>query len=150
MLRFLHEASEVDGPDAFTEPVMDALWELIPADAGAACNIFSGAAPDVAPEARTVLSFDDISCDWCLRVKSPWTDELEEICRRYIEAQDPTPPTPWFVNRAVRESDVMTRSARVTSSWMMLICCATSVLASGRARCNENAVLLMMASGFLI
>jgi hypothetical protein len=54
---FLHEAGEVDGPDAFTAPVVEAFWELIPSDAGAACNTFAGEAPNVLPERRTVLSY---------------------------------------------------------------------------------------------
>jgi hypothetical protein len=35
MLGFLHEAAEVDGPEAFTESVVETFWQLIPADAGA-------------------------------------------------------------------------------------------------------------------
>ena len=36
LLGFLHEANDVDGPEVFTEPVVDALWRLIPADGGVA------------------------------------------------------------------------------------------------------------------
>ena len=115
MLRFLHEASEVDGPSAFTEPVLEALWQVIPADQGACGNVFSEPAADVAPEARTLLTFADIDCDWCVHTVGEWTDELDEVCRYYIEEQDPTPPTPWFVNRAIRESDITTRSWRLRS-----------------------------------
>jgi DNA-binding CsgD family transcriptional regulator len=108
MLRFLHDASEVDGPEAFTEPVVDALWQLIPADAGAACNVVSDPLPDVAPHARTVLSFSELDSEWCVNVQAPWTDDMEEICHRYIE-QDAVPPRPPFINRAVRDSDVVSR-----------------------------------------
>ena len=102
MLGFLHEASEVDGQEVFTEPVVEAFWQLIPADAGAACNTFTGASRDVVPEARTLLSFAEIGSEWCINLQTKWTDELEEICRTYIERQDPIPPVPQFVNRVVR------------------------------------------------
>ena len=108
MLGFLHEASEVDGPDVFTEAVVDALWHLIPADAGAACNTMRGVDPGVRPETRTMLSFSEIGSEWCVNLQTEWTDELEEICRAYIE-QDPIPPVPKFVNRPVRQSDVISR-----------------------------------------
>jgi DNA-binding CsgD family transcriptional regulator len=109
MLGFLHEASEVDGPEAFTEPVVQALWRLIPADAGAVGLSFTGAAPDVAPEDRTVLSFSNVESGFCVNVQSLWTDELDEICRQYVERQEAIPPTPKFINRALRTSDVITR-----------------------------------------
>jgi DNA-binding CsgD family transcriptional regulator len=108
MLRFLHEACEVDGPDAFTEPVVDALVQLIPSDGGAACNRLAGAEPGVAPEARSVLSFAEISCDWCVDIQAPWTDELDEICRAHVACHDPIPPVPRFISRALRQSDVLT------------------------------------------
>jgi DNA-binding CsgD family transcriptional regulator len=111
MLSFLHEASEVQGPDALTEPVVHEFWQLISPDAGAACIAVSGALPGVAPEARTVLSFAELGSEWCVNIQTPWTDEMDEICRRYIE-QDVIPPTPRFINRAVRESDVLSRRKR--------------------------------------
>ena len=109
MLGFLHEASEVDGQEVFTEPVVEAFWQLIPADAGVACNTFTGASRGVVPEARTLLSFAEIGSEWCVNLQTKWTDELEEICRTYIERQDPIPPVPKFVNRPVRQSDVISR-----------------------------------------
>jgi DNA-binding CsgD family transcriptional regulator len=112
MLGFLHEASEVDGPDAFTEPVVDAFWQLIPADGGASCLAVSGAAPHVPPEARTLLSFSELGSEWCVNIAAPWTEEMEQVCRQYIERQDPTPPTPRFINCALRESDLISRRER--------------------------------------
>ncbi len=111
MLEFLHEACAVDGPDAFTEPVVDAFSRLIPADAGSACIVVTGARPHVAPEARTLLSFSGLASEWCANLQAPWTEEYEQVCRHYIE-QDPIPPRPTYVNRAVRESDVLSRRDR--------------------------------------
>jgi hypothetical protein len=62
---FLQEAAEVDGPDAFTEELVEAFWQLIPADHGESCNTFSGVDLDVAPGARSLQSFSEIGCDWC-------------------------------------------------------------------------------------
>ena len=109
MLGFLHEASEVDGPNVFTEPVVEAFRELIPADAGAACNTMSGLKPGERSEERTLLSFSEIGSEWCFDLQTEWTDELEEICRAYVEHQDPVPPVDRFINRPVRQSDVITR-----------------------------------------
>jgi len=109
MLAFLHDASEVEGTNAFTEPVLDSFWRLIPADGGAAGVRFVGLQPGVAPEARTLLSFSEIRCDWCVNVQAEWTEELDRVCGQYIERQDPIPPVPLFVNRAVRRSDVVGR-----------------------------------------
>jgi DNA-binding CsgD family transcriptional regulator len=118
LLGFLHEASDVDGPELFTEVVVEALWQLIPADAGAACNTFSDASPTVRPEFRTVLSFSEIDCEWCAHVQTVWTDELDAICRQYVECQDPHPPVPRFINRPVRRSDLVERPTyRRTGLW---------------------------------
>jgi DNA-binding CsgD family transcriptional regulator len=106
---FLHEAGEVDGPDAFTAPVVEAFWELIPSDAGAACNTFAGEAPNVLPERRTVLSFAEIDADWCIGLRQYWTDELDEVCRLHVEREEAVPPVPAYLGRPVRLSDVLTR-----------------------------------------
>src|SRR5947208_1482650 len=45
MLEVLHEAAVVDGPDAFTERVVDALVQLLPVDGGACCNAFAALDP---------------------------------------------------------------------------------------------------------
>src|SRR4051812_27821634 len=94
LLDFLHEASEVDGPDAFIEPVVESLWRLIPCDGGGACIVVSGLDAEVQPEARTLLSFSEIDCEWCVGVDADrrWTPELDEVCRQYVERQDPIPP----------------------------------------------------------
>ena len=106
---FLHEASEVDGPDAFTEPVLEAFWELIPSDAGAACNTFAGEAANVLPERRTVLSFAEVDADWCIGLRKYWTEELDEVCRLHVEREEVVPPVPAYLGRPVRLSDVLTR-----------------------------------------
>jgi DNA-binding CsgD family transcriptional regulator len=107
MLRFLHEASEVEGPEVFTEAVLEAFLELIPATFGAACNAFSGAVADVRPDARSVLSFSEIDCDWCSNIQVPWTDEIDEICRQYVACSEPIPPVAPFIGHAIRQSDVL-------------------------------------------
>jgi DNA-binding CsgD family transcriptional regulator len=118
LLGFLHEASEVDGPEPFTEAVAEAFWELIPADAGVACNTFSGASPAVKPECRTLLSFSDIDCGWCVHVQGVWTDELDAICRQHVARDDPHPPVPTLINRPVRRSDLVERATyRRTGLW---------------------------------
>jgi DNA-binding CsgD family transcriptional regulator len=110
LLDFLHDACEVDGPEVFTEPVVEAFRRLIPADGGAAGNTFSGVNSEVQPETRTVLSFSDIDCEWCAEVPVPWTEELDEVCREFVERQEPIPPVPTFMNRVVRRSDVVGRA----------------------------------------
>jgi DNA-binding CsgD family transcriptional regulator len=109
VLAFLYEAGEVDGPDAFTEPVLEAFYDLIPGAAGAACNTFSGEAPGVDPERRTVLSFAEVDADWCIGIREYWNEELDAICRTYVETEEAIPPVPMYMNRAVRVSDVLTR-----------------------------------------
>src|SRR5262245_32065569 len=109
VLAFLYEAAEVDGPDAFTEPVLEAFYDLIPTEGGAACNTFAGEAPGVDPERRTVLSFAEVDADWCIGLETYWNDELDEICRRYVETEEAIPPVPMYMNRPVRLSDVLTR-----------------------------------------
>jgi DNA-binding CsgD family transcriptional regulator len=109
VLAFLYEAGEVDGPDAFTEPVLEAFYDLIPGAAGAACNTFAGEAPGVDPERRTVLSFAVVDADWCIGMRKYWNDELDEISRRYVETEEAIPPVPRYMNRPVRISDVLTR-----------------------------------------
>jgi DNA-binding CsgD family transcriptional regulator len=106
---FLHEAGEVDGPDAFTEPVLEAFWELIPSDAGATCNTFAGEAANVLSERRSVLSFAEVDCDWCIGVPKYWTAELDEVCRLHVEREEAVPPVPTYLGHPIRLSDVLTR-----------------------------------------
>ncbi|MFL5962363.1 MAG: LuxR C-terminal-related transcriptional regulator [Gaiellaceae bacterium] len=111
LLEFVHQASEVDGPDAFPEPVAEAFWQLIPSDAGVACVVFSALDSTVEPEARSVLAFSHVDCEWCVGVTAPWTDELDAACRTYVEREDPAPPVPAFMNHPVRQSDLISRRA---------------------------------------
>jgi DNA-binding CsgD family transcriptional regulator len=107
MLVFLHAAVEVEGADPFPEPVLAALRELIPSDLGAALVEFDGRDPAVSDDALTLLSFAEIDGAWCFGDQPPWTDELEEVCRVHIEADDPIPPLPAFLNQPIRISDVL-------------------------------------------
>ena len=110
LLGFLHEANDVDGPEVFTESVVEALWQLLPVDGGVGCNTFSGVDVEVPAAARTLLSFAEIDCEWCAGVGVPWTEELDAACRACIESQDPHPPVPEFMNRVVRRSDLVRRA----------------------------------------
>jgi DNA-binding CsgD family transcriptional regulator len=110
LLTFVHEASEVDGPEVFTEPVVDAFRQLIPFDAGGAGNTFSGMNPAARRETLTVLAFSEIDSEWCAGIEEPWTEEIDAVCRAYVERQEAVPPIPKFVNRAVRRSDVVGRA----------------------------------------
>jgi DNA-binding CsgD family transcriptional regulator len=106
---FLYEAGEVDGPDAFTEPVLEAFGRLIPTDAGGACNVFGAERPGVVAERRTVLDFGWVDADWCIGLRAYWSDDLEEVCRLHVEKEEAVPPVPMYLNRPVRLSDVLTR-----------------------------------------
>jgi DNA-binding CsgD family transcriptional regulator len=109
MLAFLHEASDGDGPEVFTEPVVDAFCQLIPFDGGGAGNVFSGKNPNARPETLTVLEFADVDSEWCTGIEQPWNEEMDAICRAYVEEQEAIPPVPKFMNRALRRSDVVPR-----------------------------------------
>jgi DNA-binding CsgD family transcriptional regulator len=110
LLGFLHEAAEVDGPKVFTEPVVEAFRQLIPFDAGGAGNTFSGMNPNARREALTVLEFSEVDSEWCAGIEQPWTEEMDAICRAYVEQQEAIPPIPKFMNRALRRSDVVPRA----------------------------------------
>jgi DNA-binding CsgD family transcriptional regulator len=110
MLAFLHEASDVNGPEVFTEPVVDAFRQLIPFDAGGAGNTFSGMSPTAQRETLTVLAFSEVDSEWCAGIAEPWTEEVDAICRAYVERQEAVPPIPRFMNRAVRQLDVVGRA----------------------------------------
>jgi len=121
ILAFLYEAGEVDGPDAFTEPVLEAFYDLIPGAAGAACNTFADEAPGVDPERRTVLSFATVDADWCIGIREYWNEELDEICRMYVETEEAIPPVPRYMNRPVRLSDVLTkREQQQRNLWALI------------------------------
>lgn len=118
LLGFLFEAGEVEGPDAFTEPVVAAFCQLIPADGGACCNEFGGLDPRSGPERRTILDFGTVDCAWTTHAPCPWTDELDEVCRLYVATEEPIPPQPRFMRRPTRVSDVLTsREQRARALW---------------------------------
>jgi DNA-binding CsgD family transcriptional regulator len=135
MLAFLHEASEVDGPEVLNESLVDAFTKMLQAE-GAACNIFSGLSPEVEPAARSLLSFSEVDSAWCAPTTDRlWTDELDAICRQYIQQQDPHPPVPRFINRTVRRSDLVRRSTyRRTELWNLV----------EREICAEDALCLWL------
>jgi DNA-binding CsgD family transcriptional regulator len=108
MLRFLYEAGEVEGPEPFPQPVVEALFDLIPADLGAASVEFRRRDPTTKPEALTVLSFSVVDCEWCIgNDAGAWTEEIDQVCRQYVEREEPIPPRPQFMNRPIRVSDVL-------------------------------------------
>jgi DNA-binding CsgD family transcriptional regulator len=107
MLDFLYTAAEVEGPDPFPEPVVEALRLLMPADRGAGLVEVDGCDPATKDEELTLLSFSELGSSWCYDVHEPWTAELDEACMQYVERDDPIPPVPRFLNRALRFSDVL-------------------------------------------
>ena len=86
LLGFLHEANEVDGPEVFTESVVDAFCRLIPADGGVACNTFSGLDVEVSPEARTLVSFSEIETDRGHDAFLLDVPEFFEISRAFLQS----------------------------------------------------------------
>ena len=118
MLDFLYLAGEVEGPEAFTEPVLRAFRALIRSDRGGVCNVFAGLDPRSDPERRTVLDFASIDCDWCVDVDLFWDDAWDEACRQFVERNEIVPPHPRFMLRPVRQSDVVTyREQRRNELW---------------------------------
>jgi len=118
ILEFLYEAGEVDGPDAFTAPVVAALRQLIRTDGGGTCNVFCGLDPNSSPERQTVLDFAGVDCDWCVDLDLYWTDEFDEACRLFVERDEVIPPQPQFMLRATRISDVVSyREQRASELW---------------------------------
>jgi DNA-binding CsgD family transcriptional regulator len=118
MLDFLYTAGEVDGPVAFTEPVIAALRKLIRSDGGGACNVFRGLDASSVPARRTVLDFADVDCDWCVDLKLYWTDAFDEACRLFVARDEPIPPQPQFMLRPTRVSDVQSyREQRANELW---------------------------------
>jgi len=110
ILEFLYVAGEVDGPEAMTPPVVEALCRLVPTDAGVACNVFSGLDAASRPVRRTVLDFASWGCDWCVDGDTPsWTEEFDEACRMYVRTDEAIPPQPRFMLRPLRLSDVLSR-----------------------------------------
>src|SRR4051794_14707247 len=72
MLEVLHEAAVVDGPDAFTEPVVDALVRLLPVDGGACCNVFAGRDPRIPGDRLTVVDFASVGAEWIRQGSTLW------------------------------------------------------------------------------
>src|SRR4051812_12506243 len=72
MLEVLHEAAVVDGPDAFTEPVVEALVRLLPADGGACCNVFAGRDPRIPGDRLTVVDFASAGAEWIRQGSALW------------------------------------------------------------------------------
>src|SRR5262245_29585146 len=132
MLEVLHEAAVVDGPDAFTEPVVDALVRLLPVDGGACCNVFGGRDPRIPGDQLTVVDFAAVGAEW-IRLEpwripripadqltivdfastgaewirhgpTLWREEFTEALRMYGAEEEPVPPKPELMLLAVRES----------------------------------------------
>jgi DNA-binding CsgD family transcriptional regulator len=113
LLDVLHLAAEADGPDPFPAPVVDALRLLVVADAGA-LNEFRGRNRAARDDTLSALDFASVASGWCFG-EQEWTPALEEACRLHVRRDDPIPPTPAFLDRAVRYSDVLTRRRLLSS-----------------------------------
>src|SRR3954452_20482246 len=107
MLEGLHEAATVDGPDAFTEPVVDALLRLLPVDGGACCNVFAGNDPSIPADQLTVVDFASCGAEWIQYGPTLWREEMTEAVFLYGREEDVTPPTPQLMLLAVREMDML-------------------------------------------
>jgi DNA-binding CsgD family transcriptional regulator len=108
LLGFLYEAGEVDGPVAFTQDLVASFRDLIPTSGGMACNVFGNLDPRSDPERRSVLDFGTVGSDWCMDIEVPWNDELDEVCRLFVEEEEAIPPQTRFMLRPLRLSDVLT------------------------------------------
>jgi DNA-binding CsgD family transcriptional regulator len=129
MLEVLHEAARVDGPDAFTEPVVDALRRLLRVDAGSFCNVYADpesdptddtwfvGTPGVAPEERTILDYT-VHGEWTSEGPSLWQDGFTEAFLLYGAEEEGVPPVPELMLRAVRETDLLSyREMRKRRLW---------------------------------
>src|SRR3954452_23987931 len=129
MLEVIHEAAVVDGPDAFTEPVVDALLRLLPVDGAACCNVFGGRDPRIPGEQLTVVeNFAYTGAEWVRQepwripgipadqltvvdfaytgaewIHGPtfWREESTEVLRLYGATEEPVPPKPELMLLAV-------------------------------------------------
>jgi len=119
MLEVLHEAATVDGPDAFTEPVVDALLRLLPTDgAGACCNVCAGHDPRIPTDQLSIVDFASCGAEWIRYGPNLWTEEMTEVVFLYGREEESVPPRPELMLRAVRESDVLSyREMRKRRSW---------------------------------
>jgi DNA-binding CsgD family transcriptional regulator len=119
ILAFLYEAGEIDGPETFTEPVLDAFFQLFPGADHAAGVEFGGRDPAVALDELTVLSFSEVQCEWCVDVEEgAWSPEIDEAARDCADRDEPIQPVPRFLDTPVRFSDVMTtRQFHATQLW---------------------------------
>jgi hypothetical protein len=94
MLEVLHEAAQVDGPDAFPETVVDTLRRLLPVNAGSFCNVYADAEtvsaddvwisgnPGVPPEQRTMVDYS-VYGEWTSEGPSLWEDAFTEAWQLY-------------------------------------------------------------------
>jgi DNA-binding CsgD family transcriptional regulator len=119
MLAFVYEAGEVDGPETFTEAVLDAFFRLFPFADHAAGVEFGGGDPALLPHELTIVSFSQVQCEWCVNVEEgTWSREIDEAARDCAAREEPVQPVPPFLNRAVRFSDLMTtREFHKTQLW---------------------------------
>ena len=118
MLEVLHEAAIVDGPDAFTEPVVDALLRLLPVDGGACCNVFAGHDPSIPADRLTIVDFASCGAEWIRFGPTLWREEMTEAVFLYGREEEVTPPTPELMLLAVRETDMLSyRETRKRHLW---------------------------------
>jgi DNA-binding CsgD family transcriptional regulator len=119
MLGFLYQAGEVDGPETFTEPVLDSFFKLFPGADSAAGVEFGGRDPAAAADELSVLSFSKVECEWCVNVEEgQWSPEIDEAARDCADREEPIQPVAPFLDAAVRFSDVLsTRQFHSTQLW---------------------------------
>src|SRR4051794_41506257 len=93
MPEVLHEAATVDGPDAFTEPVVDALLRLLPVDGGACCNVFAGNDPSIPADQLTVVDFASCGAEWIQYGPTLWRGGRTEGGVLFGRREGGDPPT---------------------------------------------------------
>jgi DNA-binding CsgD family transcriptional regulator len=119
MLGFLYEAGEADGPEVLTDAAVAALFRLIRADRGGVCNVWRGFDRGADLERFTVYDFASVGAEWGLGLRFCWTEEDDEICRRFVARYELIPPRPRFMRKPVRISDLHSqRRLRANEMWM--------------------------------
>ena len=92
---------------------MDALRLLVLADAGS-LNEFRGRDRAARDDMLSVLDFTCVDTGWCFG-EHEWTPAMEAACRLHARRDDPIPPTPAFLDRGARYSDLLTQRRLLSS-----------------------------------
>jgi DNA-binding CsgD family transcriptional regulator len=111
ILGFLYNAGEADGHAVLTDAAVAALVDLMQADSGGVCNVWSGLDPKADLARISVNDFENVDSEWFFGLPSPWTNDDTEIVRRLVERDEPIPPHPQFMRTPLRTSDLHSQRA---------------------------------------